>query len=124
MKNLNNTLKFHHIGIAVRNIAQTKKFYGLLGYVFSKTTYDSLQNVYLAVGTLKNAPMIELIAKGKGACPIDKYLKRSDHVMYHVCYETHNLTQALRSVAKTAHLVRIGNAKRAIVFGKKEVSFY
>lgn len=118
------SLKFHHIGIAVKDINAAISFYRTTGYIFSKVTFDPLQNVNIALGKSNDGPLIELITKGDGMSPIDSYLEKSKHQIYHMGYSTLNLQESLKDLGKILRFLPLGDRKNAIAFGNKRVSFY
>jgi len=124
MNNINSVMKFHHIGIAVKDMARAKSFYAGLGYKFNRTFLDPLQKVIVALGTHTNAPTIELVSPGKGTSPIDAYLKKAGHYFYHICYSSSDIVKTLRYLQKQGHFICIVKPNVAVALGNKKVSFY
>ena len=59
---MNCKLRFHHVGIACRDIEATKTFYLGLGHTVSETEEDSIQNVFICFLSKNGEPRLELLA--------------------------------------------------------------
>jgi len=120
-------LKFHHLGLAVREPSAAVQFLAGLGYVAAETVEDPLQNVNLIMCRHDVMPDVEIIYPAGGPAPIDRFLKEQTHgLVYHMCYETDDLEATLAQVqARDAfRLISVSPAKPAILFGGRNVSFY
>ena len=56
-----NSMKFHHIGVAVKDISATAAVYVSGGYRQSEITYDPEQNVNICWLTKEGMPIVELL---------------------------------------------------------------
>ena len=119
-------LKFHHFGLAVRRPDEARKFVTALGYALGQTVFDPAQNVHLQLCTHAAQPAVEIIWPGDTAGPVDKLAQRhASGIIYHLCYETDNLTAALAGLAEAGlRTVCISPATPAPLFGDRPVSFY
>ena len=119
-------LKFHHFGLAVRRRQEGERFLLALGYQIGETVFDSFQNVRLAMCHHHSQPAVELISPGEGPGPIDTLLQRNaGGIVYHVCYETTNLTTALASLTEVGiKVICISPPQPAPLFHGLNVSFY
>lgn len=94
--------KLHHIGIAIKNIDESKKYYiELLGYNEDKIIIDKQQNLK-ALYLTKDGIQMELLQKiDKNLnSPIDNILKTMGGGIHHHCYEVNNLESKLKEVSK------------------------
>jgi Glyoxalase/Bleomycin resistance protein/Dioxygenase superfamily len=119
-------LKFHHWGLAVRQPAEAEKFLCLLGYRLGEAVFDPGQNVHLKMCVHETGPAVEIIWPGETTGPIHKLTDRhAAGIVYHVCYETNNLTAALAQLAEVGlRVVCISPPMQAPLFGGRPVSFY
>jgi catechol 2,3-dioxygenase-like lactoylglutathione lyase family enzyme len=99
---------FHHIGIAVRDVAASRHFFcGTLGMqVDSEVVDDPHQRVRLQM-LRSGATLVELVqplpaAAAEGATaaanPVDRILRDRDESMYHFCLEVNDLEGMLRQL--------------------------
>lgn len=119
-------LKFHHFGLAVRRPEEAQRFVTRLGYQPGATVFDPAQNVHLQLHVHSIEPAVEIIWPGITPGPVDKLVARfSSGIIYHLCYETDNLAEAL---AGLDHLglnpICISPPTPALLFGGRPVSFY
>ncbi len=94
--------KLHHIGIAIKNIDESKKYYiELLGYNEDKIIIDKQQNLK-ALYLTKDGTQMELLQKidNNLNSPIDNILKSMGGGIHHYCYEVNNLESKLKEVSK------------------------
>lgn len=119
-------LTFHHFGLAVRRPAEARKLAGRLGYQEGKTVFDPVQNVNLQLCTHATQPAVEIIWPGGDNGPVDKLVKRNQSgIVYHLCYETDNLTAALAGLEAAGLLaICISPPAPALLFDGRPVSFY
>jgi len=119
-------LQFHHLGLAVRRPAEAILFLSLQGYQINETVLDAGQNVQLKMCTHLTEPAVEIIWPLETVGPIHSLTqKNASGIIYHVCYQTQNLTAALVELEKAGlNAVCISPPKPAPLFGDCEVSFY
>ncbi|HBF31112.1 VOC family protein [Rhizobium sp.] len=121
-------LRFHHLGLAVRQPERATRFLHALGYQLGEEVFDPLQNVKLAMAIHDNMPDVELIyPSGSGTGPLDLLLSaHTNGLVYHICYETDDLAKSLLAFKNSgaARLACILPPKSAVLFGGDPVSFY
>jgi Glyoxalase/Bleomycin resistance protein/Dioxygenase superfamily len=118
-------LRFHHIGLAVAEPDVTFRFLALQGYTEGNRVFDPLQGVNLAMRHHERMPDFEVIWPGSEPSPIDKMIKRHGTIMYHCCYETDRVDDALQVITDAGFdMVTVSPPKPAILFGGREVSFH
>ena len=70
-------------------------------------------------------PPIEVISPGEGENPLAKILNKFQAGVYHLCYETENVEEALEKLKRIGIRAMCAvPAKNAILFGGDPVSFY
>jgi methylmalonyl-CoA/ethylmalonyl-CoA epimerase len=122
----NLALKFHHLGLAVREPSEARGFVSMLGYRIGEPVFDPAQNVHLQLCTHESHPMVEIIWPADTRGPLERLTKRhASGIIYHICYETEDLSALLAqfSQAKLRFLC-ISPPKTAPLFGGRMVSFY
>jgi hypothetical protein len=118
-------LEFHHFGLAVRSPEAAFRYLEDLGYVAGSTCYDPLQKVNLAMRHHDRMPDVEVIWPGTEPSPIDRMLKRSDSLIYHLCYTSDDVGRSVASLEGAGlEVLALGLAQPALLFGDMEVSFY
>lgn len=119
-------LKFHHFGLAVRRPDEARTFLTALGYQLGDPVFDPAQNVHLQMGTHAAHPPVEIIWPGDTSGPIDKLAQRhAQGIIYHLCYETDNLTAALAAFEGAGlRAICVSKPTPAPLFGGLKVSFY
>jgi len=116
-------MKFHHVGIAVKNINAAILAYKALGY--SQTTaiiHDPIQNVQLCFLNKDNSPTLELVASVTLESPINNILAKSGPTPYHNCFEVDNLIQSVANLRLVGYR-RLTSIVPAIAFGNRNICF-
>ena len=110
----------------MRRPDEARKFVAALGYALGESVFDPAQNVHLQLGTHAAHPAVEIIWPGDTSGPIDKLTQRyANGIIYHLCYETDNLTAALAGLtAAGLRPMCISPAAPSPLFGGRPVSFY
>lgn len=112
-------MRFHHIGIACRDIEEEISHICRIHEVVKRTpvVFDKEQNAELALLTLADGTNLELVA----GQPVETLLRK--HITYyHLCFEVDDLASEIeRLVAEKALL--ISPPKPAILFDNREVAF-
>lgn len=113
--------RFHHIGVACRDMEKEAEALRLVGYQLEGEYFtDPLQKIHgcFLVGP---GPRMELLAPLDESSPIVSWLKK-DIKMYHQAYEVDAIDSSL--AALTAHqAVVLSRPKPAIAFGGRKVAF-
>ena len=118
-------ITFHHFGLAVRSPGRAFLFLKALGYREGPTEYDPLQAVNLAMLDHPDMPDVEVIWPGDGPSPIGALLKRSDALVYHLCYVTDDAALTVSAIeAAGLSVMQVAEPKPAILFGGLYVSFH
>ena len=121
---MNNYIKFHHFGLAVKDFEFALRFYSNLNYDFSKPIADKIQNVELIMCTSKIFPSVELIKPVNKKSPINNYLSKNNEIIYHTCYEIENYKEGIKKLFSKNKAICISKPKPAILFNDRLVSFY
>jgi len=115
---------FHHVGIAVRDLAAALPVYkNLFNYdLISGPFDDPIQNVSVCFLSRGNADtVIELVAPLGPNSPIDRILKKGGGT-YHVCYQVANLRHAIEHLAGKGSLL-ISGPVPAVAFQMREIAW-
>ena len=87
-----------HIGIAVRNIDEAKKYYeGVLGlkcYSVEEVPSQKTRTAFFMVGQTK----IELLESMEPDGPIGKFIEKKGEGIHHIAFAVKNLKDALKEV--------------------------
>ncbi|MEO5571601.1 MAG: VOC family protein [Bacteroidia bacterium] len=118
-------LTFHHFGLAVSKPEKAIHFLNSMGYEIGEKVFDALQNVNLKMCTGNEMPDVELIFPSETKGPLDKMLADRNEIIYHICYRTSNVNEALEKMkAGGNRLICVSKPKQAILFNNHPVSFY
>lgn len=118
-------LAFHHFGLAVASPFDPFRFLASLGYTMGDTAFDPLQQVNLAMRHHPTMPDVEVIWPGDGPSPIDKFIKKTGTMIYHLCYASSDADAALAALsAAGVEILTIVPPTPAVLFGGRYVSFH
>ena len=118
-------LRFHHLGLAVRQPEPALRFLKGLGYEIGEPVFDSRQNVNLVMCAHETMPDVEVICPAQGESPIDGILQRHDAMIYHSCFVTENLEVSLDAMTQAGHrLFCVSPPTEAVLFRGRRVSFH
>lgn len=118
-------LKFHHLGLAVRQDADALALLGAMGYAAGEKIFDPLQNVHVRLCTAEGRPAVEIVQPGAGPGPVDALVSKYSEIVYHTCYETPDLAKTLGDIeALGLRCLCVAERKPALLFGGRHVSFY
>jgi methylmalonyl-CoA/ethylmalonyl-CoA epimerase len=119
-----NILKIDHIGIAVRNLAESAKLYEMLGIQSTGTEEVAEQKVKVSFFPVWDSE-IELLESTSPDGPIAKYIEKNGEGLQHLALRVDNLEAALAELkAKGVRLIDekprygAGGAKIAFVHPK------
>lgn len=92
-------MKFHHIGIAVKNGVETSSVYALLGggKIIDKI-FDPVQNVNISWLKSDNRPLLEFLEPVDEKSPVNKILEKNGVTPYHICYEVENINDTIKEL--------------------------
>lgn len=99
---LSDSLKFHHVGIAVNDVERSRGIYEAMGYECSDVMDDPAQKVALVSCARSGEPLIELICPTAADAPCSRYLSVNGPGPYHVCYETPDIDIAMKAFADSS----------------------
>lgn len=99
------SFKFHHIGVAVKDIESTAIVYVQGGYRQSAITFDPVQNVNICWLTKDSMPTVELLAPVDDSSPVCKILEKNGVAPYHTCYIVENIDIAVADLRKMKYTV-------------------
>ena len=118
-------LEFHHFGLAVNDPQAAFEYLRVLGYSEGSAVFDPLQRVNLAMRHHPAMPDVEVIWPGNEPSPIDRLIRRSGTMVYHLCYtcvEPEKVLAALEAAGIST--MPVSPPTPAVLFGGREVSFY
>lgn len=118
-----NGLKFHHIGIACFSIEKSKAFYEQMGYQASPTTDDPIQNIRICFLEKEGMPLLELLEPIDENSPVNSILQSQGVTPYHICYQTDNLEESIRTLRKEERFVKVSKPAPACAIGNRRVVF-
>ena len=109
-------MKFHHIGIATKNIEKTLEWVSEHFQIIniSDKVYDANQDAHVQMIETIDVN-IELVSGNI----VEKLIKKNI-TYYHICYEVDNLQEAMASFKKS---IVISNPTKAILFDNRKVAF-
>ena len=110
------SMKFHHIGIATKNIEETLEWVAEHFQIIniSDKVYDENQDAYFQI-----IETIDVIIELVSGNIVEKLIKKNI-TYYHICYEVDNLQEAMASFKKS---IVISNPTKAILFDNRKVAF-
>lgn len=95
-----NISHIEHIGIAVKSIEESKKYYeevlGLTCYAIEEVKDQKVKTAFFKVGDTK----IELLESTSPDGPIGKFIEKKGEGMHHIAFAVPDTTEALHNVSK------------------------
>ena len=116
------SFRFHHIGLAVKDIDRTAAMYEAGGYKRSDTIFDPMQNVDICWMTKEGMPIVELLAPVDNQSPVCKILEKNGVTPYHTCYVVENIDQAIAELRKQKYVL-VSKPVEAIAIHNCRVAF-
>lgn len=116
------SFKFHHIGVAVKELDATATVYEQGGYKRSSSIFDPIQNVNICWLTKEGMPMVELLAPVDEKSPVNKTLEKVGVSPYHCCYVVDNLEDACAELRKQKYIM-VSKPAEAVAFCGSRVCF-
>jgi methylmalonyl-CoA/ethylmalonyl-CoA epimerase len=106
-----NISHIEHIGIAVKNIDEAKKYYedvlGLKCYAVEEVADQKVKTAFFLVGQTK----IELLETTSPDGPIGKYIEKKGEGIHHIAFAVKNLQSSLDEI-KSKNVILIDEAGR------------
>ncbi len=113
--------KIDHLGIAVRSIAEARKFYeDVLGLVCEREEVVASQRVRTAFFTVGEIH-IELLEPTSEESPIAGFLEKKGEGIHHIAYQTDDISSQLETARQ--HGCRLINEAPVEGAGGKQVAF-
>ena len=103
--NMLSSFRFHHIGLAVKDIDATAALYVAGGYRCSAKTIDNAQNVIICWLTKEGSPILELVAPINDQSPINSTLEKVGVTPYHCCYVVDDIDTAVCELRKQRYIM-------------------
>ena len=116
------SFKFHHIGVAVKDLDATASVYEQGGYNRSSSIFDPFQNVNICWLTKEGMPTVELLAPVDEKSPVNKTLEKVGVSPYHCCYVVNNLEDACADLRKQKYIM-VSKPAEAVAFCGSRVCF-
>ena len=116
------SFKFHHIGVAVKDLDATATVYEQGGYKRSSSIFDPIQNVNICWLTKEGMPTVELLAPVDEKSPVNKTLEKVGVSPYHCCYVVGNLENACAVLRKQKYII-VSKPAEAVAFCGSRVCF-
>ena len=112
-------MKFHHLGIACKDINNAIKFVEKSFIVVqqSEIIFDFNQNTHLCLLTLDDGTNIELVS----GITVEKFVKKRQF-LYHTCWEVKNIEKSIENLYQNGAML-ISEPKQAKLFNSRRVAF-
>ena len=117
------SFKFHHIGVAVKDIDATAPIYEQGGYMRSASIFDPIQNVNICWLTREGDPIIELVSPVDDTSPVCKTFEKNGVNPYHVCYAVQDMEEASMKLRRMRY-VQVSKPVSAVAFKGSRVAFF
>jgi len=95
-----NISHIEHIGIAVKNIEESKKYYeevlGLSCYAVEEVKDQKVKTAFFKVGDTK----IELLESTSPEGPIGKFIEKKGEGIHHIAFAVPDTTEALKDISE------------------------
>jgi len=114
-------LRFHHLGVACRDLDQEERGWLSLGYKRESDDFvDPIQQVRgrFLVG---NGPRLELLAEYGPTSPIPKFLSKGIKI-YHTAYEVEHFDRAIETM-RSKRFKLMSDPARSVAFGGRRIAF-
>lgn len=118
------SFRFHHIGVAVRDIDVTAAFYELAGYSRSNTIFDPIQNIFICWLIKDKMPTVELLAPADENSPVNSTLEKMGVTPYHTCYVVDDLESSLKKLRKQKYVLVSKPVEAVAIHGSKVCFLY
>jgi len=112
-------MKFHHVGIACKNIDEEVASISRINQVIEQSpkTFDEEQNAELVLLTLADGTKLELISGGQ----VEIFI-RKNITYYHLCFEVDDINGEIDRLVNDGAFL-IAPPKPAILFNNRLVAF-
>ncbi len=112
-------MKFHHLGVACKDIQAELQSIRKLHKIIEETSvvFDENQKAELCMITVEDGLNIELVS----GAPVENLLKKRISY-YHICYEVDDIDQSIETLIENGGML-ISPPKEAILFNNRKVAF-
>jgi len=112
-------MKFHHVGVACKDIQAELQSIRKLHKIIEETpvVFDENQQAELCMITVEDGLNIELVS----GAPVENLLKKRISY-YHICYEVDDIDQSIENLTENGGML-ISPPKEAILFNNRKVAF-
>ena len=117
-------MKFHHIGVAVKEIEKTAAVYVLGGYKQSVITFDPVQQVNICWLTKEGMPIVELVEPVDESSPVCKTLAKNGVSPYHTCYRVEDIEKAIDELRKMKYVIVVKPVEASAIRNSKVCFLY
>ena len=119
-----NSLEFHHIGVATDNLEKAIEVYAFLGYSLQhqEIYHDPIQQVNIVFVAKTGHPLVELISPATENSPIKAILNKMGASPYHSCFEVINIDMTIKFLREKRFVV-ISKPVPAVAFNGRKVAF-
>lgn len=117
-------MKFHHIGIACKEIDKTAEAYAQFGYSKGETIFDPLQNINICFLYHHQMPLIELLSPADENSPVVQILEKNGVTPYHTCYAVKELDTAIKEFKRLRYVVVTKPKEACAIDGRRVVFLY
>ena len=113
--------KIEHIGIAVKNLDESIKFYekilGLKCYSIEEVEDQKVKTAFFQIGNTK----IELLESTKTDGPVAKFIEKRGEGIHHIAFKSNNINSSLKELKEKGiklidEIPRIGAEQLQIAF--------
>ena len=119
-------MKLHHIGIVVRNIDNSIKYYSAFDKIsfISEKFFDQTQkvNVIFIEYENKDMPSLELIESVGNNSKVSLFLKKYNGGLHHLCYEVEDLNDSIKKL-KEHQYTFLSLPEKAVAFENRRIVF-
>ena len=99
-------MELDHIGIAVKDLAESQKFYELLGWTSMPTEEVASEKVKVGFLNLENNCAIELLESTSEDGPIAKFIEKRGPGIHHICLRVKDIYKTLEELkSKNVRLI-------------------
>ena len=100
-----NNLKFHHIGVATKNLEKELASFSMLGYIpMSDIFVDNIQKIRGLFIASSDQPCLELLENLDDSGPLTNILSQGIK-FYHFAYETENIEKSLADLVQSGAVI-------------------
>jgi len=115
-------MKFHHLGVACKDIRDSILVYENIGYNSSDIIFDPIQNVNLCFLKKDDSPLIELVSSINDDSPLINILKKNGTTPYHTGYEVANIDEQISNLSNHGYML-LYKPIEAIAFYNRRICF-